>query len=236
MFHTLPFLEPVELIAVAFNVYRRFAAWLKRKGLIRLADADESYDREDSLALCLRGSLGIGKVVELTDDGDIELTQDDADEKRFAPRRSPHVGEFGGFSIHAGVTVDEDDRDGREPLLRYCARPALSMERISEFAISAFSDRIPPGGNCACRKGLTRGALINRRRPTRQTKPSHPQAPEPPERGPIVEKQRSASPGSRSEAQGCAICEADACTSSAIAASSATAAAKSRSRAGKTIA
>ena len=132
MFHSLPSLEPVELIAVAFNVYRRFATWLKKKGLIRLADADESYEKEDPLASCLRGSLGIGKIAQLKDDGDIEFTEEDADAQRFALRRSPHVGEFGGFSIHAGVTVNADDRDGRERLLRYCARPALSMERISE--------------------------------------------------------------------------------------------------------
>ena len=132
MFRPLPSLEPVELIAAAFNVYRRFAAWLKKKGLIRLADADDSYEKEDPLASCLRGSLGIGKIAELKDDGDIELTEEDADAQRFALRRSPHVGEFGGFSIHAGVTVNDDDRDGRERLLRYCARPALSMERISE--------------------------------------------------------------------------------------------------------
>jgi hypothetical protein len=53
MFRSLPSLQPVELIAVAFNVYRRFAAWLKKKGLIRLADADDLYEREDPLASCL---------------------------------------------------------------------------------------------------------------------------------------------------------------------------------------
>jgi len=67
----------------------------------------------------LRGSLGIGKIAELKDDRDIEVTEADADAQRFALRRSPHVGEFGGFSIHAGVTINDDDRDGRERLLRY---------------------------------------------------------------------------------------------------------------------
>ena len=84
--------------------------------MIRLADADDSYEKEDPLASCLRGSLGIGKVVELTDDGDIKFKEEDMDAQRFALRRSPHVGEFGGFSIHAGVTVNADDRDGRERL------------------------------------------------------------------------------------------------------------------------
>jgi len=131
-FQPLPSPEPVELIAVAFNVYRRFTRWLKDKGLIGLAEADDAFDKEDSLASCFRGCLGIGRVVEITVEGYIQVTKEDQDAQRFALSRSPHMGEFGGFSIHAGVTVHAADRDGRERLLRYCARPALSMERISE--------------------------------------------------------------------------------------------------------
>jgi hypothetical protein len=59
-FHPLPPQHPVELTAVAYDVYRRFEVWLKTKGLMRLADADETYANEDALASCLRGSLGIG--------------------------------------------------------------------------------------------------------------------------------------------------------------------------------
>jgi Putative transposase len=143
-FYSVPSPEPVELIAVAYNVYCRFAARLRKKGLPRLADADESYDKENSLAACLRGCLGIGKVVQVTDDGDITFAEQDRDAKRFELQRSPHVGEFGGFSIHAGVTVSAQDREGRERLLRYCARPALSMERISETREGLIAYRLRP--------------------------------------------------------------------------------------------
>jgi len=30
--------------------------------------------------------------------------------------------------VHAGVAVSASDREGRERLLRYCARPPLSLE------------------------------------------------------------------------------------------------------------
>ena len=37
----------------------------------------------------------------------------------------------GGFSIHAGVRIEGDDREGREPLLMYAARPAFSEVQLS---------------------------------------------------------------------------------------------------------
>ena len=36
-----------------------------------------------------------------------------------------------GFSVHAGVMIKAGDRQGLERLLRYCARPALSLKRLS---------------------------------------------------------------------------------------------------------
>ena len=36
-----------------------------------------------------------------------------------------------GFDVHAGVVVSGSDRAGRERLFRYCARPPLSLERLS---------------------------------------------------------------------------------------------------------
>jgi hypothetical protein len=36
----------------------------------------------------------------------------------------------GGFSLHAGVRIDDGDREGQEKLLRYCARPPFAQERL----------------------------------------------------------------------------------------------------------
>ena len=113
-------------------MYRKFAVWLKKKGLMRFSDANDTIENEDALASCLRCSLGIGQVIALDEAGDVQCSQEQADEKRFALRKSAHTGEYGGFSVHAGVTVHAADEDGRERLIRYCARPALSMERMTE--------------------------------------------------------------------------------------------------------
>ncbi len=42
-----------------------------------------------------------------------------------------HWAHGGGFSVHAAVRIEADDRRALERLLRYCARPALASERLS---------------------------------------------------------------------------------------------------------
>ena len=38
---------------------------------------------------------------------------------------------FEGFDVHAAVRVEANDDDARERLVRYCARPALALDRLS---------------------------------------------------------------------------------------------------------
>jgi hypothetical protein len=39
-------------------------------------------------------------------------------------------GEYGGFSVHAGVQIREGDKAGREKLVRYAARPPFAFEQV----------------------------------------------------------------------------------------------------------
>ena len=39
----------------------------------------------------------------------------------------------GSFPVDAEVGIAADERDGLERLLRYCARPALALERLREI-------------------------------------------------------------------------------------------------------
>lgn len=41
-----------------------------------------------------------------------------------------HWAHGGGFSVHAGVRIEAEERAGLERLLRYCARPAFASERL----------------------------------------------------------------------------------------------------------
>lgn len=39
--------------------------------------------------------------------------------------------ENGGFSVNADVRIDAEDQRGKERLIRYCARPAFSGEKLT---------------------------------------------------------------------------------------------------------
>ena len=47
-------------------------------------------------------------------------------------RHSRHGAFVDGFSLHAGVRIHGNDRDGRERLCRYLLRPPLSLQRLSQ--------------------------------------------------------------------------------------------------------
>ena len=46
-------------------------------------------------------------------------------------KNSPWAGEVDGFNVHAGVRVRAGDREALERLVRYCARPPFSLQRLS---------------------------------------------------------------------------------------------------------
>ncbi len=47
-------------------------------------------------------------------------------------RHSRHGAFLDGFSLHAGVRIHGNDRDGRDRLCRYLLRPPLSLQRLSQ--------------------------------------------------------------------------------------------------------
>ncbi|MFC1643307.1 transposase [Myxococcota bacterium] len=82
------------------------------------------------LDACLQGSLGIGDLSFVPNVGSAGSA--DALEPPPTPSKdSRRGGHYRGFDLHAGVVVFGSDREGRERLLRYCARPPLSLDRLS---------------------------------------------------------------------------------------------------------
>jgi hypothetical protein len=53
-----------------------------------------------------------------------------------------HWAHGGGFSLHASVLVDAQDRAALERLLRYCAQPAFASERIVAMEEPGEDERI----------------------------------------------------------------------------------------------
>jgi len=60
-------------------------------------------------------------------------------ERRFErkPSHSKHFRTEDGFDLDARVFIAEGDDVGRERLIRYCARPAIVLERLKNFPTAA---------------------------------------------------------------------------------------------------
>jgi hypothetical protein len=97
-------------------------------------DADQALFNNETAELepldaCLEGSLGIGDLTYLPDS---PVPASDELAGLPVPSKSARRGGLHrGFDVHAGVVVSGSDREGRERLFRYCARPPLSLERLS---------------------------------------------------------------------------------------------------------
>jgi hypothetical protein len=69
----------------------------------------------------------------------------------------------GGFSVDAEVRIEANDRAGLERLLRYCARPAFSLERLREIdAEHLVYESVKPGPGGSVSLMLTPMELLDR--------------------------------------------------------------------------
>jgi hypothetical protein len=136
-----------ELEAIADRVRDRFLKWLRRRGLLRDDADDEAHPRAPTaLEACMQQTLRLGTLGTVDDDG--ALAEPDPDEARFGHgKKGPFVGEKDGFSVHAGVVVHAGDLEARERLVRYCARPAVSLERLSLLNDGRVAYRIKRSSN-----------------------------------------------------------------------------------------
>ncbi len=69
----------------------------------------------------------------------------------------------GGFSLDASVRVEAQDREGRERLLRYCARPAFALDRLREIDSEPLVyESVKPGPGGSVTLMLTPLELLDR--------------------------------------------------------------------------
>jgi hypothetical protein len=147
-FHQTRAPDCVDLETVALNVELRALGWLRRRGHLK-EDHEKTPETESSaIDACLRGSLGMGELTAVPE----KRPKAAAYEQDVPPRPTKSVrrgAESRGFDVHAGVTVAAADREGRDRLLRYCARPALTLERMSLLPDGrvAYALRKPWGKN-----------------------------------------------------------------------------------------
>ena len=164
-FLQLPLTDRGDLDVIALSVEQRVLRWLKRRGLLRASPSPTGepserggdhagQDSDSVLADCLRSSLGVGELASLPQHraGNAGSEPAEPAETTRGPREGGRHASKRGFDIHAAVSVSAADREGRERLLRYCARAPLSLERLSEL----------PGGRIAYAIKNPRGKQTHR--------------------------------------------------------------------------
>jgi Putative transposase len=146
LFH--PALPPAreELDSIARRVRDRSLAWLRRHGYLDerpLEERSNDPPAQTALDACAAIAMGRGQVATLPN---ADAPEDDHEQG--APGKPSLAVERDGFNLHAGVRIEAGDDLGRERLIRYGARPPLSLERLRRL----------PGGRVAYRlKYVTRG-------------------------------------------------------------------------------
>jgi hypothetical protein len=145
VFHSASTPTREDLDAIVQHVSRRVEAWLRRRRYLDEQPLEERSNEppvQTALDACAAIALGRGRVATLPND-----PASDPDHE--TPPDKPAVAvERNGFNLHAGVRIQAGDDLGRERLMRYGARPPLSLERLRRL----------PGGRVAYRlKYVARG-------------------------------------------------------------------------------
>lgn len=142
VFHASRPPTPADLQAVVVRAQRRCATWLRRRGYLDDRPAEERSNEppaQTAIEGCAAIAMGRGQVATLARRDDDASDRDDDEQ---APVGKPMAAvEHDGFNLHAGVRVEAGDDLGRERLMRYGARPPLSIERLRRL----------PGGRVAYR-------------------------------------------------------------------------------------
>ena len=135
--------ERAELEALVQSLSERVGRHLERQGLLE-RDAENGYlalepQGEDALAPVLGSSITY-RIALGPHQGRKAFTLRTLAPERWAEESSARVAEAAGFSLHAGVLAEAGEREKRERLCRYIARPAVATQRLS---------LAPPRARCA---------------------------------------------------------------------------------------
>ena len=114
-----------ELSELPLKLEGRVTRWLGQKGLL-LAERQMKQAEPDALEQATQTALRLGQLAHVDERGQV------VSPPARRPGRRTGTGAHAGYSLHASTVVAAGDREGLERLLRYCARPALSLERLRE--------------------------------------------------------------------------------------------------------
>lgn len=138
-----------EIEHVAERIGDRMLRWLRRSGRIDTRAVEQrsnEHPEDDPQTALLRAGAAQGTFARLLDargqDGNLFARRDEDESPFDAHARKPRskwAASVKGFSVHGGTVVAAGHRVGLEKLVRYCARPSLSLERLSRLPDGRFA-------------------------------------------------------------------------------------------------
>ena len=134
------------VLSVVTRIRDRAVRFLKRRGLLESrVFEDRSTEPEEPSALEATTQIALAKGEYITRPFAAPMQEESL--QRREPRFSA---ELDGFNLHCAVTIASGDDDGRERLLRYCARPAFALDRLEILRDGRIAYRVK-----TVRKGRT---------------------------------------------------------------------------------
>lgn len=127
-FHRVPAPTDDEVQEVVDEIAIRTERLLRRRGL--LDDDQDDEDPEDGQLLMMAASAAGRAALGLRAGRRPRCLRGPARLRRPLP---PRCARSGYFNLHAGVAVAATDREALERLIRYTARPPLSLDRLREL-------------------------------------------------------------------------------------------------------
>ena len=136
-FHLLPAPEDEDVLHLTTLVSQRMQSLLKRRGLGTEADcqeADPLSQDDPGMAALLANSVSRRIAVGSNTGRGVVRLGDQIDGDSLDAFQSPRCAMVSGFSVHANVCIEAQDRMRLERLIRYAARPAVATERLTALA------------------------------------------------------------------------------------------------------
>jgi len=135
-FHALPAPDDDDVVRLADCVGRRVNALLERRGIGEQADsqqADPLAESDPGMAALFANSVQNRIAVGANRGRRVVRLGDQIEGDRMELFESPRCAMVSGFSIHGNTCIDGRDRLRLQRLLRYCLRPAVAMDRLTEL-------------------------------------------------------------------------------------------------------
>ena len=139
-FHELPPPEDADVLATVTRIAGRVEGLIERRDL---ADAADSLSENDPGLAAVYAAAVRGRIATGPNAGNrVDTLGDRIDGDSMEAMSSPRCATVSGCNLHANVAVGARDRERLERLLRYAARPALALDRLSRLPNGRLAYRL----------------------------------------------------------------------------------------------